>query len=1129
MLFSTIPQVSFATDENITVTLKFDVSVVADDTDRLYNDLLATGVFGEEITNVPEDITVTVPKNSSVQYILYVAQEQNGFSAVGIEDDFVKQIGFVGNDILENLVSTSIGDYYSYNLFNSAGWRFSVDDVELTTSVSGAIISEDGAVIEGKYGLVTGWDSQWNPMYYDETFIENYKRLSDLVEMNIDISSFTDVQKAKFDLELEEAKVLLTSIYNEANLNDDVSDLLLEINPEFKTTGGMWIGLYEEKDVSFWGTGSISEQLEIAAEELTNAMNPLPANLISKLYVTTLAGIEEDNLVLNFEPDKFEYTIVDFTKDNFLSKYLKWKTVLTDDGATVSVLLNGESFDFKDAGNNWSRFDNLDWTNRLVNTLILTVTPPEESALTETTYTIKIFSEITDEKKVAVAKNLLTWDNIKGMNESPSKVTTPLVFPSNVIVPEIGEVSVLWSGFDGVIFGENKELLSRPKSPTEITLTATLTSGESSVTTPFTVTVLPISDKTDRDSRISVLLENIAQTYTEKTSFWEVMDMGAYKKYVPLTEAILTENAKQEFINTSIKAVSESNTDTDLAKAILALTSQGIDATKLYRVNSNTPIDAIKKLNKAEHSASVWSAPYTLAAYNRDGYHNRKNELSLVNAIIDSQGKNGAWDEFGTIDTTANAIAGLSFYMNDKDATIKANVNNSIENALAYLSAQQNEDGTFSDSWSGRNSNSTAMVAIALASAGVDVENDARFIKCGNTIIDGLLSFALEDNTGFGHINNTAESSYSTEQAFRALIALAGAIEYGSAYNIYNMNGITLSPARATGESASCGSSSEPQGDNISVKFSIKSDSGYWLKNYTVNIPGDGATVYHAFVKGCDENNIKYVGASKGYVSSITKGNKSLGEFTLGKNSGWLYKLNGETPLLGIKECNIEDGDAILFYYTKNYKKESGLGSFSKPKEEKEELKEETSSPVDSVFGDVKKDDWYYEAVKYVYDNNLMQGTGNVFEPESKMSRAMLVTVLYRMANPESAKNIHTFADVSEGQWYYDAVAWAYANGIVSGINSTEFAPNSNISREQTALIIYRFAKTQGYDVSGFGDISNYSDTNDISDWALEAIYWANATKLVNGTSETTLSPKATATRAQVAAILMRFCQNIVK
>ena len=158
-----------------------------------------------------------------------------------------------------------------------------------------------------------------------------------------------------------------------------------------------------------------------------------------------------------------------------------------------------------------------------------------------------------------------------------------------------------------------------------------------------------------------------------------------------------------------------------------------------------------------------------------------------------------------------------------------------------------------------------------------------------------------------------------------------------------------------------------------------------------------------------------------------------------------------------------------------------------------------------------------------------MEGTGNGFEPESKMTRAMLVTVLYRMANPEEKANNHNFADVPEGQWYSDAVSWAADNNIVKGVSENKFAPDEDITREQMALIIYRFAKMQGFDVAGASNLENFTDAKGVSDWALDAMKWAIKTELVNGTSETTLSPKATATRAQVAAILMRFCENVAK
>ena len=243
----------------------------------------------------------------------------------------------------------------------------------------------------------------------------------------------------------------------------------------------------------------------------------------------------------------------------------------------------------------------------------------------------------------------------------------------------------------------------------------------------------------------------------------------------------------------------------------------------------------------------------------------------------------------------------------------------------------------------------------------------------------------------------------------------------------------------------------------------------------------------------------------------------------------------------------VKDGDVIKWQYTCQLGADIGdtdwqgssNSSPSKNNNDKDENKEETKKEdtevqekpafTETTFADIKKDDWHYESVKYVYENNLMEGTGNGFEPESKMTRAMLVTVLYRMANPEEKANNYNFADVPEGQWYSDAVAWAAENDIVSGVSENKFAPNEDITREQLALIIYRYAKIQGFDVTETSNLEGFNDAKDVSDWALDAIKWANSVTLVNGTSETTLSPKDTATRAQVAAILMRFCENIAK
>lgn len=179
-------------------------------------------------------------------------------------------------------------------------------------------------------------------------------------------------------------------------------------------------------------------------------------------------------------------------------------------------------------------------------------------------------------------------------------------------------------------------------------------------------------------------------------------------------------------------------------------------------------------------------------------------------------------------------------------------------------------------------------------------------------------------------------------------------------------------------------------------------------------------------------------------------------------------------------------------------------------------------------FVDVPFGSWYEDAVWYVYENGLMAGTSDTtFAPDITTSRGMIVTILYRLEGTPAVSGISGFTDVADGQYYTDAVAWAAANNIVGGYGNGLFGPNDTITREQMAAILYRYAQYKGYDVTASADLSGYSDAAQVSSYALAALQWANAEGLVNGTSDTTLTPGGSATRAQVAVILMRFCENI--
>ncbi len=178
-------------------------------------------------------------------------------------------------------------------------------------------------------------------------------------------------------------------------------------------------------------------------------------------------------------------------------------------------------------------------------------------------------------------------------------------------------------------------------------------------------------------------------------------------------------------------------------------------------------------------------------------------------------------------------------------------------------------------------------------------------------------------------------------------------------------------------------------------------------------------------------------------------------------------------------------------------------------------------------FDDVDASAWYADGVYYVAGQGIMNGSGNgAFSPDTVMSRAMLVQVLYNLeGQPET--DASAFTDVAADAWYADAVAWAADAGIVTGVSDTTFAPDVTMTREQIATILYRYAAYKGYDMTASNDLSGYADAGEIGSYAVEAMGWANGAGLITGSTATTLNPLGSATRAEVATILMRFLESV--
>ena len=184
----------------------------------------------------------------------------------------------------------------------------------------------------------------------------------------------------------------------------------------------------------------------------------------------------------------------------------------------------------------------------------------------------------------------------------------------------------------------------------------------------------------------------------------------------------------------------------------------------------------------------------------------------------------------------------------------------------------------------------------------------------------------------------------------------------------------------------------------------------------------------------------------------------------------------------------------------------------------------------DMPFVDVAENDWFYDSVRYVYDNGLMEGTSaTTFAPTLTTTRSMVTTILWRAEGQPQTDNTVSYPDVEADTWYTEAICWGTEEGIVKGYGDGNFGPNDLITREQFATILYRYAQYKGYDVSASDDLSAFPDADQTGSWAVDAVKWAVGSGLLNGKDGGLLDPLGVASRAEVATMLMRFMENIAE
>lgn len=294
----------------------------------------------------------------------------------------------------------------------------------------------------------------------------------------------------------------------------------------------------------------------------------------------------------------------------------------------------------------------------------------------------------------------------------------------------------------------------------------------------------------------------------------------------------------------------------------------------------------------------------------------------------------------------------------------------------------------------------------------------------------------------------------------------------------------------------------EPDHKALSVTFQLHTDTEMWIAPSVIGDLPEGTTAMDVFRQVLAANGYSYE-AKGSYVQAVIKpdGTK-VAEFSKGPNSGWVFRVNGEFPDVAMQDCRLSDGDVIEVFFTADYMDEPGMFL---------------------PFTDVTNH-WAYSAIKRVYTRGWMVGMDEkTFAPDQQLSRAMLAVILYAMAGEPAVTGEGPFTDVPAGCWYTDAIVWAAQNGIVCGFGDGTFRPNEAVTRAQAAVMLYGYAAFTGADVTARADLSAYSDAGQIPAWAMDAMQWANARRLIVGRDSSHLAPNGGTTRAEMAAILSAY------
>lgn len=532
-----------------------------------------------------------------------------------------------------------------------------------------------------------------------------------------------------------------------------------------------------------------------------------------------------------------------------------------------------------------------------------------------------------------------------------------------------------------------------------------------------------------------------------------------------------------------------------------------------------------------------------------------------VTAMAAYQKENGS---VGNGASTGLAIAAVSALGMDPAAFVNKTSGKSLVDGL-LVNALASEDGFDSNANSfGTEQGFRGLIALANYQEG---KSYRLYDFSGQTLVPAVATFwaknaAISVKTipaDAAVVVKRGETEVAVNDTHKAYDLAAGEYSYTVSCSGYQTKtgSFTVTEAEAAGHarktihvslvSAGSGSGSGSKTVNVTVKvmvppadqskrYTYKHDSRSYTNLLTttgkVTVTA-GSSVRDAFVTALDRDKIGYTEQSNGYFPTIG----GWSEFDRGEKSGWMYLVNGSMPSVAAQDYELTGNATVVWFYTDDYSNDYGSESWDDDSSSSGTTTTPTTptTPANPVpdkamsFTDVKSNDWYYSSVRYAYDNGLFSGVSHdSFGPGDSMDRSMLATVLYSLdGKPAAGKS--GFADVADGAWYADAVAWAAEHGIVSGVGGGAFTPGGTITREQLAVMLYRYAQYKGYDVSKTADLSGYADQDKLSDWAAQAVQWACGSGLMAGRSAAQLAPEGTLTRAEAATMLKAFCENVKK